>query len=227
MPNLRVSSTGPVTLDQSNNIGTFASGTTNAVTVNNGTNSLTIGVVDGVTGIVTGNSAITITADNLNIAQPVNAGTGIVTLAPFSAGQVIALGGADAVGTLGLSDAELGNITASILRVGAVGNTGGITVAGAVTRHAGYGTLSMTTAGSITQAAALSVANLALRSGGGITLTNAGNDVDTLAFNNTAGSVAYTDTNALTIGSVDGLPADLSTNIKRYLRVGYGRKRSR
>ena len=29
------------------------------------------------------------------------------------------------------------------------------------------------------------------------------------------------------IGSVDGLPADLSTNIKRYLRVGYGRKRSR
>lgn len=29
------------------------------------------------------------------------------------------------------------------------------------------------------------------------------------------------------IGSVDGLPADLSTNIKRYLRAGYGRKRSR
>ncbi|MEN3382389.1 MAG: hypothetical protein V7608_2433 [Hyphomicrobiales bacterium] len=28
------------------------------------------------------------------------------------------------------------------------------------------------------------------------------------------------------IGSVDGLPADLSTNIKRYLRAGYGRKRS-
>jgi hypothetical protein len=29
------------------------------------------------------------------------------------------------------------------------------------------------------------------------------------------------------IGSVDGLPADLSTNIKRYLKAGYGRKRSR
>ena len=29
------------------------------------------------------------------------------------------------------------------------------------------------------------------------------------------------------IGSVDGLPADLSTNIKRHLRAGYGRKRSR
>lgn len=29
------------------------------------------------------------------------------------------------------------------------------------------------------------------------------------------------------IGSVDGLPADLSTNAKKYLKAGYGRKRSR
>jgi hypothetical protein len=29
------------------------------------------------------------------------------------------------------------------------------------------------------------------------------------------------------IGSVDGLPADLSRNIKRYLKAGYGRKRPR
>jgi Ribbon-helix-helix protein, copG family len=29
------------------------------------------------------------------------------------------------------------------------------------------------------------------------------------------------------IGSVEGLPADLSSNIKRYLRAGYGRKRPR
>jgi len=28
-------------------------------------------------------------------------------------------------------------------------------------------------------------------------------------------------------GSVDGLPADLSANVKRYLRAGYGRKRPR
>ena len=27
------------------------------------------------------------------------------------------------------------------------------------------------------------------------------------------------------IGSVDGLPADLSSNIKQYLRAGYGRKK--
>lgn len=29
------------------------------------------------------------------------------------------------------------------------------------------------------------------------------------------------------IGSVDGLPADLSARAKHYLRLGYGRKRSR
>lgn len=29
------------------------------------------------------------------------------------------------------------------------------------------------------------------------------------------------------IGSVDGLPSDLSSNIKTYLRAGYGRKRAR
>lgn len=28
-------------------------------------------------------------------------------------------------------------------------------------------------------------------------------------------------------GSVDGLPADLSANVKRYLSAGYGRKRPR
>jgi Arc/MetJ-type ribon-helix-helix transcriptional regulator len=29
------------------------------------------------------------------------------------------------------------------------------------------------------------------------------------------------------IGSVEGLPADLSSNIKQYLKAGYGRKRPR
>ena len=29
------------------------------------------------------------------------------------------------------------------------------------------------------------------------------------------------------IGAVDGLPADLSTNVKKHLRAGYGRKRPR
>jgi hypothetical protein len=38
-------------------------------------------------------------------------------------------------------------------------------------------------------------------------------------------SVSY-ESIAHLVGSVDGLPADLSANAKRYLRAGYGRKRS-
>ena len=86
IPNLRISSTGPVTLNNpNNNIQVLAASATNALTVNDGTNTLTVGTVDGVTGIVTNNSAINLTADNMNIIQQVNAGTGIVTLAPFTA----------------------------------------------------------------------------------------------------------------------------------------------
>jgi hypothetical protein len=72
--NLRVSSTGPVTLNNPNNIGVFAANTTNAVTVNDGTNGLTVGTVDGVSGIATGNGAINLTADAMLFQQQVNAG---------------------------------------------------------------------------------------------------------------------------------------------------------
>jgi len=68
---------------------------------------------------------------------------GIVTLAAFSAAQQIALGGADALGTLGLTDAELSNVQASALQV--TGNSGNIGVTSTVTRHAGYNALSLTT----------------------------------------------------------------------------------
>ncbi|HET6572574.1 MAG TPA: hypothetical protein VFG68_03150, partial [Fimbriiglobus sp.] len=50
----------------------------------------------------------------------VNAGGGTVTLTPFTAGNTIDLGGADAAGTLGLTDAELDRVTAGLLRVGDV-----------------------------------------------------------------------------------------------------------
>jgi hypothetical protein len=205
--NLRVSSTGPVTLNSVNNgFSTVAASTTGAFTLSDGPNPLTIGTVDGVTGIATSNSPISLTADNINITQPINAGPGIVTIAPNTASQTVALGGADAAGTLGLADTELGQITGSVLRVNS-GLNAGINVAGTVTRHAGYNTVSLTTAQSINQTAALAVANLALNAGSAITLTNSGNAVDTLAFANASGPVSFTNgsSNALTIGTVDGL----------------------
>src|SRR5215472_3586384 len=153
--NLRISSTGPVTLSSVNNVfSTVAVSTTEGLTLDDGPNPLTIGTVDGVTGITTVNSAINLTADNINVSQSINAGTGIVTIAPSTASQTVALGGADAAGTLGLADTELAKITASVLRIDS-GLSASIIVAGTVTRHAGYNTLSLTTAQNISDTAAL------------------------------------------------------------------------
>lgn len=148
---------------------------------------------------------ITLTADNQNIQQPVNAGNGVVTLQPFNDPQIIDLGGADAAGTLGLTDTELGQVTGSILRIGNTNNFGGITISSAITRHAGFTVLALRHGFSISQAAPLSVANLeAFTTTGDVTLTNAGNDVDTLAGGaQGGGNFHYTDTNGLIIGAVD------------------------
>src|SRR5439155_2968082 len=64
--------------------------------------------------------------------------------------------------------------------------------------------------GPITQTAVLSVAGLALNpvaSAANVTLTNAGNDVDTLAafVANVSPAIAYTDANSLAIGTVAGI----------------------
>src|SRR5207302_787510 len=101
----------------------------------------------------------------------------------------------------GISDVELSRIVASVVRIGiSPGNTGTITVDGAVTRHPGYNTLSLMTGntatnpfvasptGAITQTATLSVANLAVQTVGGVQLTNAGNNVDAIAGSVTGGS---------------------------------------
>src|SRR5262249_27574974 len=76
-----------------------------------------------------------------------------------------------------------------------------VTVSSAITRHAGYNMLAIS-GGSITQNAPLSVANLDV-SGGNVTLTNAGNDVDTLA-GRLGGAVVfdYRDVNGVTVGNV-------------------------
>jgi hypothetical protein len=218
VPNLRVSSVGPVTLDDANNnIQVLAADVTNSVTVNDGTHNLTIGIVDGNFGVATNNSAINLTADAMNFQQQVNAGTGTVTLSPFSPTQAIGLGVANQAGLLGLTEFALAEVTASALRVNGNGN---ISVAGTVGRHAGYNTLSLTTGNNISQAAGLSVANLALNSESGIALTNSGNDVDTLAFTNASGAVSSTDSSALTIGAVDGVTQSSNTGTTTTISVG-------
>ena len=204
---LRVSSTGPVTLDSSANfVDVLAASTANSFSFNNGGNTLTIGVEDGVTGVTTSNSDIALTADNLDIQQAINAGAGRVTLQPFTNALQIDLGTASVPGsTFGLTDVELGQVTAGVLQVGDTNVTGGAIISSAITRHTGFTTLSLREGGPISQTAPLSVANLdVFTTTGDVTLTNAGNDVDTLAGGAFGGAnFHYVDSNALIVGNVD------------------------
>jgi len=69
-------------------------------------------------GSVSGTGGITFTADNMTLTGTTNAGSNSITLQPYSAGQLINLGGSDATGTLGLTQSELNTITAGTLNIG-------------------------------------------------------------------------------------------------------------
>ena len=162
-------------------------------------------------------------ADDMIIDDVINAaGTstdGIVTLKAVSAGQVINLGttaNAAPAGTLGLSDAELGMVTASLLRIGSMANTGGIIVTAAgvgTTNAANYGsTLSLITGGGITEpTGTLTIANLAVQSVGPADLQTGfpDNHISTLAANVTGAGASFllNDDAAvpLSVGTVDGV----------------------
>src|SRR5581483_3722863 len=108
-----------ITLAGNNDVGTFAAAVTgpgSGVQLAD-INTLIIGTVDGVSGITTSNGLITLTADDLDIQQNVNAGTGRVTLQPFTTGRGTDLG-TNAAGQLGLTDAELDRIAAGTLQIG-------------------------------------------------------------------------------------------------------------
>jgi hypothetical protein len=108
---------------------------------------------------------ITITADSMTFTNEISA-KGIVTLQPSSPRANIALGGTNAPGTLGLTDAELALITAGGgLIIGSTSpvSTGGITIESPITPHAGYSTLTLETAGNfIGMGVPLSAMNLVL-----------------------------------------------------------------
>jgi uncharacterized repeat protein (TIGR01451 family) len=157
-----------------------------------------------------GNAPITVTGDSMGLAGPtsISAGTGTVTLQPFSSGQLINVGGADGAGTLGLDGTDLGNVTAATLQVGNSAS-GNITVSAAIA-PAHVSTLDLETAGGVTQSmgATLTIPSLAIRAVNTVVLNQA-NDVTTgVLAANVIGSgqgFTFTDANGLTVGSVDGL----------------------
>ncbi|AWM37642.1 beta strand repeat-containing protein [Gemmata obscuriglobus] len=177
-----------------------------------------------VANLATSGGNVTLNADAVNVLAgvQVNAGTNptrsIVTVQPVTNTVNVDLGGAGSAGTIGLTDAELDTITARVLRVGSLTATGTIAVTAPITLAGGaVPTLSLrtgnNTATAVTQTAPLSVTNLAVQSAGTVVLTTPGNDVTTLAASVTGAGNAFrfTDTNALVLGTVDGVAGAATT----------------
>jgi trimeric autotransporter adhesin len=183
-----------------------------------------VGGLSGITAAISGSNEfddLLLQANNLDIQQQINAGSGIVTLAPLDFSETISLGGADSAGVLGLTDAELDHVTASVLQIGSPGisiNQGDLRLTGQITSDGHYDTLSLATGGAILDGTAgeqtdITVNNLALRAATGVGSLTDGLDVavSNLAFDNvSSGDVIVANAGPLTIGSVDGLVSSSS-----------------
>jgi trimeric autotransporter adhesin len=169
--NLSIAASGDVRLTTAGNqVGTLAASVGGGFAFTD-SSPLAVGSVGGTTGITAANHAVTLSADNLDVQQQINAGTGTVTLQPLSAGRAIDLGGADTAAHLGLTDTELDQVTAGILRVGSSAS-GSISITHFVS-PAGTSQLELTTGANIQDnnigGADVTVARLAMTAGTGIT----------------------------------------------------------
>jgi len=170
--------------------------------------------LDAGVGVAATGNDISLTANSLDLSDTaqVDAGSGRVTLVTADSSTLIDLGGADASGTLGLTNDELNTITAGTLVIGDA-NSGTITISDAISLST-VDTLELITAADIvdgnTSGADITVASLALVAGTGIGSSDALElAVSNLAFRNTtSGDVQIENTGALTIttiGSVSGM----------------------
>jgi hypothetical protein len=129
--------TGAVSLDGTgNNVSNLAGVVSNGAfsfTDNDASASapLNITTVDGLSGIDTssGNGAITLTADDMNIVEAVTAGSGVITLQPLTTSTNISLN--DPTASLGLTTAELQILSStSTVIIGRADGTGTISIGG-------------------------------------------------------------------------------------------------
>src|SRR5262245_3231584 len=218
LANLSISASGDVPLNSGNNVAVLAASVGGTLSFTNASALFIGSVFLGATGITAANHDVTLTANRLDVQEQINAGTGIVTLQPLSAGQAISLGGADSAGVLGLTDAELDHVTASVLRIGNTSIQGNLTLTGQITSDGHYDTLSLATGGAILDGTAgeqtdITVNNLALRAATGVGSLADGLDVavSNLAFDNvSSGDVVVANAGPLTIGAVDGLVSSSS-----------------
>ncbi len=160
------------------------------------------------TTISSASGEIKLVGDRVNLATSLNSGTGRTMFVPFTASRPISLGGSNETAALNLSNAELSQVSASVIVVGGNIYTGGLSVDGAVNINpARAQSLSLINAGAIAQTGALSVNNLNADGGGGVSLMHSSNNLGQLSGRAAAGDfrVNNAGTSSLTIGQVDGI----------------------
>ncbi len=173
--------------------------------------SVHIGSTQGVltvnAAIATTNGDVLLESDKMALVGTTNAGTANVTLRPVNNGTVIDLGSATnaAGGRLELSSAELGTITAGILKLGASGYTGGIEITDNITIGSA-GAVSMINNASITASTGKTITTDKLNVhsyNGSVSLAEA-NAVNTVAGKAGSGQTfSFKSAGALTVGTVD------------------------
>jgi hypothetical protein len=173
-------------------------------------NSLTLNANAGVTGT----GGVAFFADNMSIGAAVNAGTNLARLDTFDAATAINLGGADGFATLGLTSAEINQVTAGIIVVGDTLNTGDITNTAAIA-PVGTQQLELETGGAILNGGgSIAETRLGLTAGTGI--GTVGTPIATVVSNveatTTSGGVFIANTTTiLTIGGVNNTLTGIDT----------------
>ena len=232
-PNLKVVSAGNVTMNANNNVGTLAGSVTGPGFSFTNVNDLTVGTVgiSGLT-VGTGDVFLTVSGPNkkLTIADPVTATSGSVSytadhqthsaatttgggsnwieVKPDTPAAAIEFSSsADVAGVLRVSGAALLGFSTPLLKVGNISNTAGIQVKEPVSASS-FSSMSLITSGAIGQDAGstLTLPNLNADGALGVALLES-NNVTNLAGHvgpsAAARTFAFTDVNAINIGSVD------------------------
>ena len=150
---------------------------------------------------------IVITSDQLSIMAPMNAGAGVVTLRPLTAGTLIDLGGADAANTLGIAPGEVNLITAGTIHIGR-GTSGNLSITQEIA-PTGTTQLEVESGGQIIDAHVgndFTVTRLALVANSGIGVSAPNFEVDVAVSNlearTTTGGISITGQGDFAIGGV-------------------------
>lgn len=165
---------------------------------------------------ITGQAGIVLTGDNMGINSSVgDLLTARATLQPFEAGTLIDLGGVDAVNTLGITAAELNNVTAGVIQVG--GATAGNLSNTATITPLGTSQLELVTGAQIIDGNVGTdyvVTRLGMTAGTGIGVSVPAFEIDTTVSNleatTTTGGISISEADAVTVGGVNGTLQGLS-----------------